>query len=113
VTRPWAVRLAAAAEADFHGIVRWTSEQFGQAQARAYADVLSSALEELAKGPDIIGVRSRDDIAKGLFAFHVARKGRKGRHLVLFKTGQDRGRNVIKVLRILHDAMDLPRHLNQ
>jgi len=113
VTRPWAVRLAAAAEADFHGIVRWTAERFGQRQALAYADILTLALAELAEGPDIIGVKSRDDIVKGLFTFHVARKGRKGRHLVLFKISKDRGRDVIEVLRVLHDAMDLPRHLNE
>jgi plasmid stabilization system protein ParE len=32
---PWPVRLTAAAEADFHSIVRWTAERFGEAQARA------------------------------------------------------------------------------
>lgn len=109
--RRWAVRVTAAAEADFRDILRWTVEQFGERQARVYAKTLSSALEALAAGPSVIGVSARNDIAPGLFALHVARHGRKGRHFVMFRIGQERDRQVIEVLRLLHDAMDLPRHL--
>jgi toxin ParE1/3/4 len=108
---PWAVRLTAAAEVDFEDILRWTVERFGDAQARAYAETLSSALEALVAGPSVIGAKARDDIAKGLFTLHVARQGRKGRHFVVFRIGRDKEREVIEVLRLLHDAMDLPRHL--
>lgn len=110
-TRPWQVRLTAAAEADFQDILRWTLDHFGGAQALVYAETLATALESLAAGPTVIGARARDDIAKGLFTLHVARRGRKGRHFVMFRLGHDRGREVIEVLRLLHDAMDLPRHL--
>jgi toxin ParE1/3/4 len=87
---PWTVHLTAAAEADFRNILRWTAEQFGEAQARAYAETLSRALEALSEGPDAAGVRARDDIAGGLFMLHVARRGRRGRHFVIFRTGTDR-----------------------
>ena len=110
-TRPWQVRLSAVAEADFQDILRWTLDHFGEAQTRAYAETLSAALEALTAGPTVIGAKARDDIAKGLFTLHVARRGRKGRHFVMFRIGHDRGREVIEVLRLLHDAMDLPRHL--
>ncbi|MEO8135407.1 MAG: type II toxin-antitoxin system RelE/ParE family toxin [Betaproteobacteria bacterium] len=109
--RPWPVRLAAAAETDFQDILRWTLEQFGEAQARLYAETLSAALESLAAGPKVIGARARNDIARGLFTLHVARHGRKGRHFILFRVGRDQDRQVIEILRLLHDAMDLPRHL--
>ena len=109
--RPWTVRLTAAAEADFQGILRWTLEQFGEAQARIYAQTLSAALESLAAGPKVIGAKARSDIARGLFTLHVARHGRKGRHFVMFRIGDDQDRKVIEVLRLLHDSMDLPRHL--
>jgi toxin ParE1/3/4 len=108
---PWAVRLTAAAEVDFEDILRWTVERFGDAQARAYAETLLSALQALVAGPSVIGAKARDDIAKGLFTLHVARQGRKGRHFVVFRVGRDKEREVIEVLRLLHDAMDLPRHL--
>ncbi len=109
--RPWPVRLTAAAEADFQEILRWTLEQFGEAQVRVYAETLSTALETLAAGPKVIGAKARNDITKGLFTLHVARGGRKGRHFVMFRIGHDQDRKVIEVLRLLHGAMDLPRHL--
>jgi len=110
--RRWTVRLTAAAEADFQEILRWTLAQFGEAQARVYAETLSAALKDLAAGPSVAGARERNDIAKGLSTLHVARKGRKGRHFVMFRIGHDQGtEGVIEVLRLLHDAMDLPRHL--
>lgn len=108
--RLWPVRLTAAAETDFRDILRWTLEQFGEAQARIYAETLSTALETLAAGPTVIGAKARNDIAKGLFTLHVARHGRKGRHFVMFRIGHDQDRKVIEVLRLLHDVMDLPRH---
>jgi len=79
----WTVRLTATAEADFREILRWTLAQFGEAQARVYADTLSAALEALTAGPTLTGARERQDIAKGLFTLHVARKGRERRHFVM------------------------------
>jgi toxin ParE1/3/4 len=109
--RSWTVRLTAAAEADFEEILRWTVDQFGDAQARIYAETLSAALNDLATGPTVVGAKKRDDILKGIFTLHVARKGRKGRHFVMFRVGRAPDRDVIEVLRLLHDAMDLQRHL--
>ena len=109
--RTWTVRLTAAAEGDFEEIVRWTADQFGDGQARIYADTLSAALSDLSAGPTVIGAKKRDDILKGIFTLHVARKGRKGRHFVMFRVGRAPDGEVIEVLRLLHDAMDLQRHL--
>ena len=107
----WTVRLSAAAEADYRQILRWTVENFGSAQARSYADTLSSALKALSVGPDIIGVKERPEIGNHIHTLHVARNGRKGRHFVMFRVGSIQGGNVIDVLRLLHDSMDLERHL--
>lgn len=109
--RRWRVRLTAAAEDDFRAILLWTATQFGEAQARVYAETLSSAVEALAEGPRVVGTKARNDIAKGLFTLHVARKGRKGRHFVLFRVRRDQGVEAIEVLRLLHEAMDLRRHV--
>ena len=109
--RSWPIRLTAAAEVDFQGILRWTLEQFGEAQAQVYAGTLSTALGSLAAGPKVIGAKARNDIAKGLFTLHVACHARKGRHFIVFRIGRDKERKVIEVLRLLHDAMDLERHL--
>ena len=107
----WTVRLSAAAEADYQKILRWTVENFGTAQARHYTDTLSSAMKALSAGPAIIGAKGRPEIGNNIRTFHVARNGRKGRHFVMFRVGNIRGRDVIDVLRLLHDSMDLERHL--
>jgi toxin ParE1/3/4 len=108
----WALRLSAAAETDFSDIIGWTVERFGEAQARVDASTISAALAALAaEGPATTGAKPRNDIAKGLLAIHVAREGRKGRHFILFRAGRLEQDDIIDVLRILHDSMDLARHL--
>ena len=110
-TRIWTVRLSAAAEADYQQILRWTVKNFGSAQARIYANTLSSALTALHAGPEIIGAKVRDDIGRHIHTLHVARSGHKGRHFVMFRVSIVQGQKVIDVLRLLHDSMDPMRHL--
>ncbi len=104
----WTIRLAAAAEQDFRELLRWIIENFGRGQARAYARTLSNALHDLALGPSIMGTRRLEDIGFGIHTLHFARKGR---HLVVFRVAPTQGEQVSDVLRLLHDSMDLPRHL--
>jgi toxin ParE1/3/4 len=110
--RRWAVRLTAVAEADFAQVLRWTAAQFGARQAQVYARTLSLAIEALSQGPEVLDASAMDDIAPGLRALHVARSGRKGRHIVIFREQPGEEAAVVEVLRVLHDAMDLPRHLD-
>jgi len=107
----WTVRLSAAAESDFRQILRWTVDRFGSAQGRIYAATLSTALKALCAGPSIIGVKERSEIGSNIWTLHVARNGRKGRHFIMFRITNARDSQVIDVLRILHDGMDLERHL--
>ena len=107
----WKVRLTAAAKADFRSIIHWTLEQFGERQAVVYKDILAAAFEALSEGPTAIGVEERLEIAKGLFTLHVAKRGRRGRHLILFRMADKSGARTIEVLRLLHDSMDIDRHV--
>lgn len=107
----WTLRLSAAAEADYRNILRWTTEHFGRAQARAYADTLKATLTALSAGPDMVGVANREDIGANIRTLHVARNGRHGRHFVMFRAEETSGQRYINVLRLLHDSMDLPQHL--
>lgn len=106
----WALLLTESAQSDFRQIIAWTADRFGEGQARSYAETLSQALEALTDGPDVPGAKARDEIQAGLRSLHVAGHGRKGRHFVLFRVTDDRRRR-IEILRILHDAMDVSRHL--
>jgi len=105
--RRWRVRLGAAAELDFANILKWTTENFGARQSRAYRDTLVHVIGELAQGPDIVGSKVRDEIMPGLRTLHVARRGRRGSHVLMYRVGPN---SAIEIVRILHDRMDFQRH---
>lgn len=109
--RAWTARIAGAAEADFEAILLWTLEQFGDAQAGVYSEILSAAVQALIAGPEQPGIKARPEIGRDLFTLHVSRYGRRGRHFVLFRVDADSANRQIDVLRILHDSMDLARHV--
>lgn len=105
----WTLRLARSAEQDIIDILAWTNEYFGKEQSMIYAETLTLGLEALTAGPGIIGVKSRSDIAPGIKTLHVAKGGRKGRHVIVFRVGEH---SMIDILRILHDSMDMSRHVD-
>jgi toxin ParE1/3/4 len=92
----WTVRLSDAAEADYDDILRWTVQRFGASQATRYGNLLAQTLARLERGPNIPGMRQRDAIGAGLRTLHA---GRRGRHIILFRSGGERDRPV-DVLRI-------------
>jgi toxin ParE1/3/4 len=106
--RAWRVRLGAPAELDFAAILRWTTAEFGAPQSRRYRDTIIAAIGELANGPEAAGSRARDEIRRGLRTLHVARHGRRGSHFLLYRLAPGR---TVEIVRILHDRMDLPRHI--
>jgi toxin ParE1/3/4 len=106
--RRWRVRLGAAAEVDFANILKWTTENFGAGQSRIYRDTLVEAIGELASGPNVAGSRARDEIMAGLRTLHVARRGRRGSHFLMYRVAP---KSTIEIVRILHDRMDLWRHV--
>jgi toxin ParE1/3/4 len=109
VTRThWRIRLGAEAEKDFAHILKHTKDNFGQRQFEIYQSTLLEMLTLLENGPDVPGSAARDEIMNGLRTLHVARQGRRGRHFIMYRAANDQ---VIEVLRILHDAMDLARHI--
>lgn len=109
MSEAWIVRLSRHAEQDYADIARWTAEHFGPRQAEIYAETLSLAIEALKTGPDVPGAKTRVEIEAGILTLHVARQGRKGRHFVVFRVGGD---HIIDVLRLLHDSMELKRHVH-
>src|SRR5438067_681627 len=112
ISAAWEVELSSAAEADLRDIVRWTVRQFGAVQATAYGQLLRDALNALEAGPDIIGARQREEIGAGYRTLHIARNRRRARHFILFRVAGPADERVIRVVRILHDAMDPARHLS-
>src|SRR5262245_10747050 len=108
VEREWLVRLGDAAELDLANILTWTTETFGGRQSRTYRDTLLQAIRKLERGPDVAGSKARDEIMSGLRTLHVARHGRGGRHVLMYRVTSA---TTIEIMRILHDGMDFRRHL--
>jgi toxin ParE1/3/4 len=104
----WTVLLAYQAEQDFAEILQWTVRAFGRTQAETYGQILGRAIEALSEGPEVPGSKARDYIFPGIRTLHVARQGYKARHLIVFRRGSGQS---IEVLRLLHDSMELARHL--
>jgi toxin ParE1/3/4 len=104
----WRVRLGAAAEVDFANILKWTTENFGARQSRVYRDTLVQVIGELADGPDAAGSKAREDIMAGPCTLHIARRGRRGSHFLMYRAAPN---TTIEIVRILHDRMDLQRHV--
>lgn len=111
MTHRWKIHLTAAAQRDIGVILRWTVENFGRRQARIYEKTLTDALHHLAQGPLADGCCRREDFGPAIHFLHVARKRRKRRHFIVFRADTATGEHVVEVIRLLHDSMDLTRHL--
>jgi toxin ParE1/3/4 len=92
-------RLTPAAERDMEAIWRYTSGQWGVAQASRYTDALTTAFEALAADPT--RGKACDHIRAGYRFLGVER------HMVYFRATP----YGVAVVRILHGRMDAPRHL--
>ena len=73
----------------------------------AYGARLAAAMASLERGPARAEVRQRDELGTGIRTLHV---GSRAGHMIIFRVANDVDWT-IDVLRILHDAMDLMRHL--
>jgi len=105
----WRVRIAKQADRDIADILRWTTAHFSLQQAEVYAETITLSMNALIQGPGVPGARIRNDIQTGLYSLHVARQGRRGSHFIMFRP--DNTCHCIDVLRVLHDSMDLRRHV--
>lgn len=93
------------ADADIDSILLWTLENFGSRQANAYNERIAATLEILTSDPfPAISKNREQDIGPGYRSLHL---GRRSRHLLLYRVEAER----ILIVRILHDSMELSRHL--
>jgi toxin ParE1/3/4 len=113
-----ALALAPAAERDIESILLWTQERFGEQARLRYEKLLSQAILDIAEDPERLGAQRRTDIGEGVRTYHLIhsrnraaeRVDRVGqpRHFLLYRSGDE---GSVKIARVLHDSMDLPRHL--
>lgn len=92
-------RLTPAAESDLIGIWRHTAREWSVVQAESYQDDLAVAFEGLASG---VKIGRPVEIKRQGYLKYVA-----GAHVIYFR---DAGAEII-IIRILHGAQDVARHL--
>lgn len=88
-----------AAVSDLQSIRHYTMRTWGSDQDQRYLDSLWDKFEEILREPQ--RWRHRDDLFPG------CQIAAQGKHVILFRI---RG-EILQIVRILHSAMDFPRHL--
>jgi toxin ParE1/3/4 len=108
-------RLSRAAEQDVEAILRDTRRTFGTGQRNRYAEIIRVGIEMIATEPDRPGSRQRSDVHPEIRSFHLdlaaGRIGATAHHLFYLKQEIADGEVGIVVLRILHERMDVRRHI--
>lgn len=88
------------ADNDLIGIYVYGFKNFGEGQAEKYFFELEGCFQLLSETPLIS--RERTEFTPPVRIHH------HGRHLIIYVSRDD----FILIIRILHDSMDLPRHLS-
>lgn len=111
-------RLSTTAEADVVDILAWTQEQFGEVARLRYESLIVAALRDVATQPDRPGSIERPELGAGVRSWHLrlsrghedtaAGVVRRPRHFLIYRVEPA----LFVVGRVLHDAMELARHLD-
>ncbi len=106
--------LAPEAEADIDDVLEWSVEQFGSAVRDGYEELINATIDLLLNDANLAGSHDRPDLGHGVRSLHLmssrdhvgedVRKIINPRHFVIYRQVGD----TIQVVRLLHDAMNLP-----
>lgn len=110
--------LSDAAQSDVIETLAWTQEQFGQAARLRYERLIVAALRDVAMQPDRPGSIPRPELGAHGRSWHVrlsrdhvalgADVVRRPRHFLVHRVEPA----LLVVGRVLHDAMELARHVD-
>jgi len=111
-------RLSAAAQSDILDILAWSQVQFGERARRRYEALIVAALRDIATQPDRPGSLERPELGAAVRSWHLRLSREHGRtelgivrhprHFLVYRLQSD----VIVIGRVLHEAMELARHLD-
>jgi len=109
--------LSLAAEADILAILTWTQKQFGDVARRRYEALILTALRDVATQPDRSGSVERSELGPAIRSWHLRLSRERARtedgivhrprHFLIYRLEPQK----IAVGRVLHDVMELTRHL--
>jgi toxin ParE1/3/4 len=104
------------AEADFEEILRSSADRFGEVAAHRYRRLIQQAYADLQFDPERPTARRFRGALPALYVYAIRHSRTRlplservgsPRHLIAFRFDNER----VQIVRILHDSMDLPRHL--
>ncbi len=95
------LQLSRWAEADLVGIAEHTLETWGDRQLVKYRDLLEQGFSKITRDPFTPRSKEREELFSDCRSLHI------GRHVILYRA---KG-NTVQVARILHDSMELDRHI--
>jgi toxin ParE1/3/4 len=111
-------RLSEAAQGDVLDVLAWTDEQFGEVARLRYENLIVAALRDVARQLDRPGSLVRPELGAGVRSWHLrlsrahvnpgAGFVRRPRHFLVCRSEP----GLVVVGRVLHDAMELARHLD-
>jgi toxin ParE1/3/4 len=112
------VIIAPKARSDIVSILAWTQETFGAQTLKRYAQLIETAIAEIAADPERAGSVQRTEVAENCRTYHLfhSRKQagtrgnriRRPRHVLLYRVPTA---GIVEIGRVLHDSMDLEQHL--
>ena len=111
-------RLSDAAQGDVLSILAWTHEQFGETARLRYESLIVAALRDVASQADRPGSLARPEFGAGVRSWHLRLSREhvesgvavvhRPRHFLIYRSEPA----LIVIGRVLHDAMELARHLD-
>ena len=113
------LELAPSAEADLVDVLIRSEQHFGGAARRRYEALIERGLADIQADPNCVGSADRTELGRGIRSYHLRHcrdrarieEGvvKEPRHLVLYEFDEVR----VVVLRLLHESMDLGRHIGR
>lgn len=93
---------------DIEEVLTYTLNRFGPAKREAYKAAIRDTLAAIAHDPASLASRERSDIGERVRTYHLSTALKRARHLILYQIADE---GIVKVGRLLHDSMDLRRHV--
>jgi len=102
------LRFSSRAVQDIQDALDYTLTQFGEQKRGEYKALIRQALAEIAADPECHRAKRRPELHRDARTFHIGRVGKRARHFFVFRIAGD---EFIDVGRLLHDVMELKRHI--
>lgn len=109
-------RLSQPAQFDIESVLEWSQANFGASARRRYQALIAAAVRDVSSDPKRAGCQARPELGEGVYSWHLRMsRGRSEadpvqhpRHFLIYRIDNE----VVVIGRVLHDAMDLARHVH-